>query len=112
MLCIIRPKLVRSTPSHQQHPDYTLQQSFKETAIMLASQSSYDSSHDIRIHRFNDALDKFLELIDERATNKNFQTALPHLDANLLDSARKQFVFHLKDAIKVSCEYCKGDCTY
>jgi type IV secretory pathway ATPase VirB11/archaellum biosynthesis ATPase len=69
---------------------------------MLASTSSYDSLNDVRIHRFNDALDKFLELIDERATNKNFQTALPHLDANLLDGARKQFVFHLKDAIKVS----------
>lgn len=37
-----------------------------------------------------------------RATN--FQVALPHLDQNLLDSARKQFVFHLKDAIKVSVD--------
>lgn len=92
---------MRSTPSQQQQNYHTLQH-ISNLSIMLASKSSYDSTHDIRIHRFNDALDKFLELIDERATNKNFQTALPHLDANLLDSARKQFVFHLKDAIKVS----------
>ena len=33
---------------------------------------------------------------------ENFQTALPNIQVKLLDGARQQFVFHLKDAIKVS----------
>ncbi|KAL4400974.1 MIS12/MIND type complex protein [Malassezia pachydermatis] len=50
------------------------------------------------------ALDKFLGLIDHKATAKNFAHALPHLEAVAAEKARLQFIQDLKTAIQDDLE--------
>ncbi|WFD33642.1 tyrosinase [Malassezia cuniculi] len=53
-----------------------------------------------RLERMRAALDKFLELIDHKANQKNFAIALPGVDPKVVESARVKFVHDLKEAIK------------
>ncbi|PWN29808.1 hypothetical protein BDZ90DRAFT_269723 [Jaminaea rosea] len=57
-------------------------------------------SEDVRLRKLDEALDRFLGLVDVRATQANFSAALPQLDAATLEPARQALVSSLKDTIK------------
>ncbi|SHO77715.1 Uncharacterized protein MSYG_2057 [Malassezia sympodialis ATCC 42132] len=57
-----------------------------------------------RLERMRAALRKFLELIDAKATAKNFAHALPALDPVVAEKARLQLVQDLKTAIENDLE--------
>ncbi|PWY97486.1 hypothetical protein BCV70DRAFT_202828 [Testicularia cyperi] len=57
-------------------------------------------STNVRLDRLRQALDRFLDLIDYKASATNISKSLPRVDKDIVDALRTQFVEQLKDAIK------------
>ncbi|EST04723.1 Nnf1 [Kalmanozyma brasiliensis GHG001] len=58
-----------------------------------------EGNANVRLDRLRQALYRFLDLIDHRATSTSFVKALPHIDSDSVEALRQQFVSQLKDAI-------------
>ncbi|TKY86130.1 hypothetical protein EX895_004955 [Sporisorium graminicola] len=61
--------------------------------------SAPEADANVRIDRLRQALFRFLDLIEHRATASSFAKALPHIDAESVEALRQQFVSQLKEAI-------------
>lgn len=58
-----------------------------------------DTNANVRLDRLRQALYRFLDLIEHRATRTSFAKALPHIDSESVEALRQQFVTQLKEAI-------------
>lgn len=58
-----------------------------------------ESDVNVRLDRLRQALFRFLDLIEHRATRSSFVKALPHIDSESVEALRQQFVAQLKAAI-------------
>ncbi|CAO1612920.1 unnamed protein product [Sympodiomycopsis kandeliae] len=74
--------------------------SILSTDSAVAQNSTDGSRYNDRMTALNNAVDKFLELIDEAATSENFSTSLPQLSPSILDPIREEFIASLKTGIK------------
>ncbi|CDU26082.1 uncharacterized protein SPSC_06249 [Sporisorium scitamineum] len=61
--------------------------------------SAPEADANVRLDRLRQALFRFLDLIEHRATASSFAKALPHIDAESVEALRQQFVSQLKEAI-------------
>lgn len=58
-----------------------------------------EADANVRLDRLRQALFRFLDLIEHRATHSSFAKALPHIDEESAEALRQQFVGQLKEAI-------------
>ncbi|KAJ1035769.1 hypothetical protein NDA13_000428 [Ustilago tritici] len=58
-----------------------------------------EADANVRLDRLRQALFRFLDLIEHRATRSSFAKAFPHIDEESVEALRQQFVSQLKDAI-------------
>lgn len=63
------------------------------------SDAALNADANVRLDRLRQALFRFLDLIEHRATQSSFAKALPHIDEESVEALRQQFVRQLKDAI-------------
>ncbi|PWN51582.1 hypothetical protein IE53DRAFT_367940 [Violaceomyces palustris] len=70
------------------------------TRSRKAAKREEEQKSNLRLERLRAALDKFLELIDHRASSSNFAKSLPRMKAEVVESLRVQLVEELKGAIK------------
>lgn len=61
--------------------------------------AAVDTDANVRLDRLRQALFRFLDLIEHRATSSSFAKALPHIDSESVEALRQQFVSQLKEAI-------------
>lgn len=64
-----------------------------------ARRSEAPLDENVRLDRLRQALFRFLDLIEHRATASSFAKALPHIDVESVEALRMQFVSQLKEAI-------------
>ncbi|SJX62472.1 uncharacterized protein SRS1_13322 [Sporisorium reilianum f. sp. reilianum] len=69
------------------------------SATGVISAPEADANANVRLDRLRQALFRFLDLIEHRATASSFAKALPHIDAESVEALRQQFVSQLKEAI-------------
>ncbi|SPO27470.1 uncharacterized protein UTRI_10587 [Ustilago trichophora] len=70
----------------------------RKSAVATASNDP-DTNANVRLDRLRQALYRFLDLIEHRATRTSFAKALPHIDSESVEALRQQFVNQLKEAI-------------
>ncbi|GAK65365.1 uncharacterized protein PAN0_008d3582 [Moesziomyces antarcticus] len=64
-----------------------------------ARRSEAPLDENVRLDRLRQALFRFLDLIEHRATASSFAKALPHIDVESVEALRMQFVSQLMEAI-------------
>ena len=94
----------RSTASGAAEEEHARKRARKSTATTTASASTPASAPavpdaNVRLDRLRQALHRFLDLIEHRATRTSFAKALPHIDGDSIEALRQQFVAQLKEAI-------------
>ncbi|KAJ9480221.1 hypothetical protein PHBOTO_003441 [Pseudozyma hubeiensis] len=65
----------------------------------ITTDPAAESDVNVRLDRLRQALFRFLDLIEHRATRSSFVKALPHIDEESVEALRQQFVAQLKAAI-------------
>ncbi|SPO27126.1 uncharacterized protein UTRI_10587_B [Ustilago trichophora] len=71
----------------------------RKSAVTTATTIDPDINANVRLDRLRQALYRFLDLIEHRATRTSFVKALPHIDPESVEALRQQFVSQLKEAI-------------
>lgn len=69
------------------------------TASSSERAAAIETDANVRLNRLRQALFRFLDLIEHRATRSSFAKALPHIDEESVEALRQQFVSQLKEAI-------------
>lgn len=94
-----------SATETQEQEEEQQQQSRKKARKSIATASASepaataDANVNVRLDRLRQALFRFLDLIEHRATRSSFAKALPHIDVESVEALRQQFVAQLKEAI-------------
>ncbi|GAC93096.1 hypothetical protein PHSY_000657 [Pseudozyma hubeiensis SY62] len=65
----------------------------------ITTEVAVEPDVNVRLDRLRQALFRFLDLIEHRATRSSFVKALPHIDTESVEALRQQFVAQLKAAI-------------
>ncbi|CAO1618201.1 unnamed protein product [Jaminaea pallidilutea] len=78
----------------------TESQSGTANAALTAPIAESAAPEEVRLKRLEEALSRFLGLVDVRATSENFLAALPSIPADILEPARVELVSELKETIQ------------
>ncbi|KIS69563.1 uncharacterized protein UMAG_12182 [Mycosarcoma maydis] len=88
-----------STDAPTASEEQVRKKSRRSNAPPSTSEAGLGTDVNVRLDRLRQALFRFLDLIEHRATRSSFAKALPHIDADSVEALRQQFVSQLKDAI-------------